>query len=440
MCLLVIILLFYKTFGHRAEAQAGDSLNPSLESGIAVDGFADRDALRRALGLSLGAATVYARESGFSYAGYSEIIDQKYSDTAHWHVTNLHPVASELPTNKDHELTLARGVLFLGYRFSDRMVFNSEIRIDRELIDRGVATFPEHYITTDTSVDASVDLAYIDYIMSPEVTFRAGIVLLPIGLINEFHDPQEVLGTRPGFGDLFTIPSIWHALGFGIAGHKWAFDYRAYVVSGLNAAGFTEFGLRGGREISTDTIGHPAAVVRLDYNPFPGGVLGTSYYIGNSGIFGLEDPVDLRIHTTVKELHGQLRWKGAFARAQYAKALLHSSTELNGVLGTTGLRGVGKRMVGGYVEGGWNFLWSRNNGTMVMPYMRGEATNPQDALPPPSLDLGLIKNHFLDFIIWTYGVEIRPTAAVSIKPEYISIHDQNQIFWKEFHLGVSYTF
>ena len=44
---------------------------------------------------------------------------------------------------------------------------------------------------------------------------------------------------------------------------------------------------------------------------------------------------------------------------------------------------------------------------------------------------------FLDFIIWVYGVEIRPLAAVSIKAEYIAMHDQNQIFWKEYHLGSS---
>ena len=127
-------------------------------------------------------------------------------------------------------------------------------------------------------------------------------------------------------------------------------------------------------------------------------------------------------------------------RAQYAKALLHSSPALNEVLGKTGLRVVGKRAVGGYLEGGWNLLWGRKNETMVMPYMRGEASNPQDALPPKSLALGLIKNHYLDFIIWILGVEVRPVPAVSIKTEYESIHDQNQIFWKEFHLDVSYTF
>jgi hypothetical protein len=77
---------------------------------------------------------------------------------------------------------------------------------------------------------------------------------------------------------------------------------------------------------------------------------------------------------------------------------------------------------------------------MLTPYMRGEASNSQDALPRPSLNLGLIKNWYVDFIIWIYGVEVRPIPALSIKTEYQRTHDQNQIVWNEFHLDVSYAF
>lgn len=429
--ILFVLLLILSNYAHAqdigllgdAESESttaevqDDSDTGESKDGISVlAGFPDLEAQRRALGLSLGAARVYSKEQGLSIAGYSEVLYQKYSDT-----TNLGP------TGQDLDLTMSRGVLFLGYRISERVLINSEIRIDRDLFD-------------SDSTEASLDLAYIDYIMSPALTFRAGVVLVPMGLINEFHQPNEYLGTRPGFGDLFTIPSIWHALGFGFAGHKWGFDYRAYVVSGLNAAKFTEYGMRDGREISWDTIGSPSVVYRLDYNFFPGGVLGGSYYLGNSGIFGLEEPVDSKIHTTLKELHGELRWNGVFVRAQYAIALMKSTGQLNQILGKTGLHGVGSRMVGGYVEGGYNLLARKKNGTMLMPYMRGEASNSQDALPRPSLNLGLIKNWYVDFIIWIYGVEVRPIPALSIKTEYERIHDQNQIRWNEFHVDVSYDF
>src|SRR5262249_2358081 len=159
---------------------------------------------------------------------------------------------------------------------------------------------------------------------------------------------------------------------FGIAGRKSVFNYRAYVVSGLNAANFTEFGWRAGREITGDTISHPAFVFRIDYNPIPNATLGGDYYAGNSVISGVTNPTDLKIHTTLKSLHGEFRWLGGFARAQYDKGLLSNSPELNALLGKTGLRGIGKRVVGGYVEGGWNLFWRKKNGSMLMPYMRGE--------------------------------------------------------------------
>ena len=398
------------------QVQIDSDLNQQNQSIDVLAGFSSAEAQRRALGLSLGASRVYTKENGFSVGGYTELLYQKFSDT-----TGLGPNGSDLDT------TVPRAVVFLGYRINERLVINSEFRVDRDIFD------------TDSAA-ASVDLAYLDYILNPAFTLRAGIVLVPMGLVNEFHQPNEYLGTRPGFGDIFTLLNVWHALGFGFAGHKWGFDYRAYVISGLNAAKFNEFGMRDGREITSDTIGSPSVVYRIEYNFFPGGIFGGSYYLGNSGIFGVPNPDDLKIHTTIKEIHGELRWKGAQIRAQYAIGLMNSTGQLNAILKTTGLHGVGSRMVGGYVEGGYNLLAYKENGKMIMPYMRGEASNSMDALPRPSLDLGLIKNWYVDFIIWIFGVEVRPIPALSIKTEYESTHDQNQIYHDEFHIDVSYAF
>jgi|GEM_PF-5342096 len=426
-------ILFFLGLAHFCIAE--EQISSSMPNG-----FVNVDEMRRALGLSLGASRVYTKEHGFSYGGYVETIFQDYSNSAHWIVTNLHPVAEDLPTNKTSEFTLTRGVLFMGYRWSDRVVFNSEVRLDKDGLERGLATFPDLYDTTHTSTEFSVDLAYVDYMKSPALTFRGGIILVPMGLINEFHNPTEYLGTRSGYGDIYTVSSIWHALGFGFAGRKGPFNYRGYIVSGLNASRFTEMGWRGGREITSDTIKHPGLVGRIEWNPTALGTLGGSYYLGHASVSGLQTNNDQTFRTDLMEFHGEFRWKGAFARAQYAKGLLEKSPRLNFLLQTEGLNGVGKRIVGGYVEGGWNFWWEKENGTMIMPFMRGEAANSQDALPPESLMLGLIKNHFVDFIIWTYGVEVRPIKPLSIKVEYVAPHDQNQIFWKEYHIGASYSF
>jgi hypothetical protein len=404
------------------------------------DGFVDVDEMRRAFGLSVNAAKPYEKEHGFAVSGYVETLFQSYSSTVHWIPTNIHPVAEDFPSHKDAEFPLNRAVLFAGYRWSDKLVINSEFRVDRDGLERGLATFPALYDTTHIDTNFNVDLAYADYIVNRSFVIRGGIILVPMGLINEMHTPQEYLGTRTGYADIYTIPAIWHALGIGFAGRKGSFNYRGYVINSLNPTNFTEMGWRAGREITWDTISHPALVGRIDWNPSPLGSLGGSYYWARPQVYGLENNFDQTFRTDMMEFHGEFHWLGAFARAEYAKGLVENSPQLNLILQTKNLNGIGKRIVGGYVEGGWNILYKNSNGKMIMPYMRGEAANSQDALPPQSLALGLLKNHYVDFIIWTWGVEIRPIRELSIKAEYVAPHDQYQIFWKEFHLGASYTF
>jgi hypothetical protein len=278
---------------------------------------------------------------------------------------------------------------------------------------------PYGYPGDTNQIEPGVETAYLDYIINKSLILRGGLLLLPMGLANEHHGPDEYLGTHRPLAETVALPGTWHAVGLGLAGHKWIGSYRIYVVNGMNAAGFTINGMREARDISLDTLKNPSLVLRLDGELFTGFQMGGSYYLGNSGVFGATpEPVDLKVHTTNKEIHIVYHNGAILARALYAKALLQSTPQLNAVLGIRGLSGIGSRMVGGYVEGGYDFLAGRQNGTRLMPYARVEESNPQDALPPESVALGMLKNMQVDHLIWTFGLEVCPTPDLVLKGDY----------------------
>lgn len=370
------------------------------------------------LGIGLGADAVYRKKSGFSWNGYIDTVYENFSEH-----TNIYT-----PSNLDDQFGLARAVGYFGYRISDRLVINSEIGWSRDLEDNRTGK-------------VSMDLAYMDYFLKKDLTLRAGMLLLPMGLVNEFHRPDEVLGTRRALGDIETIPSTWHAFGVGIAGHKSFLDYRFYVVSGLDASGFTINGTRKTREVNWDTLKTPAVVFRFDAHVFRGGMLGGSVYVGSNGIHDSPIPTDVKVRSVTQEVHFQFIGRGGVIRAQYVKTELNNSRNLNIAMGTKGFDGIGSRFVGGYVEGGYNLLHHRKNGTSLMPFFRIEETNPQDALPQSSVDLGLRKNLTVDHFVYTYGVEIRPIYSLIIKVDA----QQNKVEKidygvNQFSIGLSYLF
>src|SRR5262245_40901785 len=112
LCSLFILFLFVRIASSQNDIDPGQQSTESNDVQFHALPFHSQDTLQRALGLSLGSVRVYTKDHGFSYAGYGEFLYHWYSHDADWHVTNLHPQFEVLPTNKDSELSLLRGVLF----------------------------------------------------------------------------------------------------------------------------------------------------------------------------------------------------------------------------------------------------------------------------------------------------------------------------------------
>src|SRR5262249_18271028 len=131
---------------------------------------------------------------------------------------------------------LTRAVLYVGYKFTDKIVWNSEIEFE--------------HATTEQGGSVNVEFATLDYLWRPSANFRVGEVLLPVGFVNQVPEPPFYFGTqRPG-PELLIIPATWGENGVGMFGDLGEqLHYQVYAVAGLDALGFSsEEGVRDGRQ------------------------------------------------------------------------------------------------------------------------------------------------------------------------------------------------
>jgi len=377
---------------------------------------------RSDFGLGPAASKVYRAERGISIGGYGEIAWQKIQETGEGEEDDLRAKAEDEEEEEEgapgRHFDLRRAVVYFGYKWSDRIVFNSEVEY-------------EH-----AGDEVSVEFAYLDFLWRPEANFRAGLILLPVGFLNELHEPTVFLGADRPDVEQRILPSTWREGGFGLFGQAGPFTYRTYIVDGLNAAGFTDDGLRGGRQGGDEASAKDLAWVgRLDYTGIPGLTVGGSVYAGKAGQ-GLEAPDgrELGVSTRIYEGHLEWKWRGLEFRALGAQARLSDVAALNAALDLEGDESVGERLTGYYVQAGYDLLAGRG-GQALVPFIRWETLNTQDSVPS-----GFRANPDTDIRNLTVGLEFKPIEQVVIKADYRDVHNRARTGADRVTLLLGYVF
>jgi hypothetical protein len=362
------------------------------------------DERRRSLGLAPSAAATYRRASeGVSFAGYGEMLLENFD-------SENEAGASGAPTTR---LDFLRAVLYAGYRFNDKFLVNSEIEIEH-----GNEIF--------------VEFAYVDYLASEHLTVRGGLLLLPLGLVNEFHEPNVFLGAKRPETEQRIVPSTWRENGAGILGSAGLLSYRAYVTNGLSGAGFTSAGLRSGRQRGIQArAANLAFSGRVDVTPIPGVVGGVGLYNGGSGQEQVVlDGARLDVDTSIIEVHGQAQVRGFDVRALFARASVDQAAEASRSLRLPAASPIAEAMQGGYVQAGYNVLSQLNTPVAVTPYVRYEHVIPAGFVPDPSRD-GVFR---------TLGVELKPIPNVVLKTDYQWITNEAGTGRNQFNVNLGYAF
>jgi len=104
------------------------------------------------------------------------------------------------------EFDLARTVFGIGYKFDDRTLFNSEYEV-------------EHAVSSAADAgEFEVEQFYVDRLLGAKLALRAGLFLMPFGLLNEYHEPTNFYGVQRNFVETLIIPSTWREGGLGLHG------------------------------------------------------------------------------------------------------------------------------------------------------------------------------------------------------------------------------
>ena len=341
-------------------------------------------------------------------------------------------------TRSNGILDVHRMVMLLGYNFSSKTQFISEIEF-------------EHVS------EVFIEQAFVQHKFNNYFNIRAGLLLIPMGIVNEYHEPTTFNGVERPTIDNRLSPTTWREIGVGFTGNiiESSLKYQAYVVNGFNgyngkATLNGKNGFRSGRQKGAESyISSPNFSGKIEYYGFRNLNIGLSGYFGKSQSTlynGLDknDPVaqakadssavgiamiglDSRYNSGGLQLRGQLYYTGISNSEQYNKF-----TRVNNVQND-----LGSAMFGYYLEAGYNIL-KGVAGTKheLIPFCRYESFNTHH-----STEEGLAKNKSYNSDVITAGFTFSLAKGAVLKTDlqFLKTEASNE-YSKVFNAGIGVMF
>ncbi|MGB5472362.1 MAG: porin, partial [Gammaproteobacteria bacterium] len=206
-------------------------------------------------------AAVVAVESGAggSTAGSSWADRTQIGGYGELHYNNID--ASD-PANDNKEIDFHRFVLYAGHQFTDDIRFFSEFEIEHSIAGEG------------QNGEVEVEQAYLEFDLRDNLQARGGVFLLPVGILNETHEPNTFYGVERNDVENIIIPATWWAGGAAISGrHANGISWDLAVHEGLMmpTSGDSAFRVRSGRQKTSEASAEDLAWSgRLRYTGIPG--------------------------------------------------------------------------------------------------------------------------------------------------------------------------
>lgn len=327
-----------------------------------------------------------------------------------------------------------RFVMFLGHRFNDRLRLYSELEV-------------EHAVSSaDDKGEIEVEQGYIEYNLLPQMNLRAGLMLMPLGILNETHEPPTYYGVLRNEVETRIIPSTWREAGIGLQGRVLnnVLEYNIGISTGFDAskyAGDAAYAVKDMHgEASRAAANDLAMYAGLNYRQ-PGWLLGAGLFSGNTAQNGNGDHPspflqgkDARL--TLWDVHGKysvgnLELQGLYARGTLGDTLAINQATNGGLGLSAGQDAAPKSFYGWYGQAAYH-VWKKGD-MRLSPFVRYERYNTQ-----ASVDAGYTANPLNDETVLTAGANFNLSREVVFKADYQDYKTDNKK--DRFNLGVGYMF
>ena len=317
-------------------------------------------------------------------------------------------------------LDVHRMVLLFGYKFNEKVSFVSEIEY-------------EHV------EEVYVEQAYLKYKVNQNVNVLAGLMLVPMGIINEFHEPTTFYGVERPNVDNVIVPTTWRELGVGVSGNidNASLKYQAYLFNGFKSYvdGFGALrgsdGLRKGRQKGAESVvSSPNFSAKLDYYGIRGLRLGVSGYFGKTQT----DDTSIEASTVGVSMIGldaRYKYNDLELRGQYITTTLNDTEAYNTLTG----KDLGSKMNGMYAEVAYNF--DLKGVEKLTPFVRYEKYNTH-----ADTEGALVANKAFDKDELIFGLNYKVAEGAAFKVDYQLVNNgiSGSDTSKQFNAGVAIWF
>jgi uncharacterized small protein (DUF1192 family) len=356
------------------------------------------------------AAPAAASDSATSIFGYGEFNYNRFRDS-----------------DRTSKADLRRFVIGFGHRFNDALSFNSELELEH-----GVVSADDHG-------EVEVEQAYLNYRFSDAVNVKGGLFLIPLGILNETHEPPTYYGVERNEVETRIIPTTWREMGFGLHGLVGrGFKYDLGITTGFNSGKLDDpsTGIRSAHQEGQLADAKDLSVyAALNYRA-PGLLVGGGLFTGNTGQNGQANPllkgVDARL--TLWDVHAKYSIAGFDLQALYASGTLGDADKLNAVTSTAATPfAAPKSLKGWYGQAAYHVY--RRGDLDVAPFVRlerFEIRQQEDA------ELGLFQDPKNLESVRTIGVNFKLHPQVVLKTDIQ--HYKVDSTKNRFNIGLGYMF
>ena len=328
--------------------------------------------------------------------------------------------------SENAQADMRRFVLGFQHRFDAKTKVVTELEV-------------EHAVSSaDDAGEVEVEQAFVEHELRPGLSARAGLFLIPSGLLNENHEPTAFYGVERNFVETAIIPSTWREGGLQLV---------ANLDNGLTLQGgvSTGFDLTKWDATSTEGTESPLGAIHQEmslakardlaifgaanWRGVPGLLVGGSLFTG--GATHGQSSASSRV--TLWDVHARWnpgRWD---LSAVYARGSISNTAALNATLvGNPTL--IPKAFDGWYGQAAYR-LWSSGD-YVLSPFVRLERFNTARSFA--DLGPGLTPSALPTEQVVTLGANFQVTPGIVVKADVQRFRENSDA--NRLNLGLGWSF